>query len=110
MSPPNATDAAYWLLALAAGGVLGGFYFAGLWWTVRKSLASPRPALWVFASLLLRLSVAMAGFYVVGGGQWQRLVACLVGFVVARQVVVRLTPAPLPHPAPHSESPHAPQP
>lgn len=79
------------VLAWIAGGALGAFFFGGLWWTVRKSLASDKPALWVFVSLLLRMGVTMGGFYLVGGGDWQRLLSCLVGFVMARQLVTRLT-------------------
>lgn len=79
------------VLACIAGGALGAIFFGGLWWTVRKSLLSSRPALWVFASLLLRMGLTMAGFYVVAGGDWRRLLACLAGFVMARQVVTRLT-------------------
>ncbi|PIQ51649.1 MAG: ATP synthase subunit I [Comamonadaceae bacterium CG12_big_fil_rev_8_21_14_0_65_59_15] len=81
-------------LAWLAGGALGTFFFGGLWWTVRKSLASANPALWVFGSLLLRMGVTMTGFYLVSGGDWQRLLSCLVGFVMARQLVTRLTREP----------------
>ena len=82
------------VLAWIAGGALGAFFFGGLWWTVRKSLASAKPALWVFGSLLLRMGVTMTGFYFVAGGDWQRLLASLVGFVMARQLVTRLTRLP----------------
>ena len=51
------------VLAGIAGGALCIFFFGGLWWTVRKTLASGRPALWVFGSLLLRMGVTLAGFY-----------------------------------------------
>ena len=67
-----------------AGVALGAIYFGGLWWTVRRGLASRRPALWLSGSLLLRAGMALAGFYFVGQGHWQRLVACLLGFVMAR--------------------------
>ena len=97
------------ILAGAAGLCLGAIFFGGLWWTVRKGLSSPRPAPLFLGSLLLRMSVVLAGFYFVGGGQWQRLVGCLVGFVIARFVVLWLTRPPL---APHSsiakEVSHAP--
>ncbi len=81
------------ILALAgiAGSALGAFFFVGLWWTVRQAMASRQPALWCFCALVLRMSVALAGFYVVAGGAWQRLVACLCGFLIARSVVLRLT-------------------
>lgn len=78
------------VLAWMAGGALGAFFFGGLWWTVRKSLVSAWPALWVFGSFLLRTVGTMVGFYFVSNNDWQRALACLVGFVMARQVA---TPA-----------------
>jgi len=87
-----------WLtLALAwmAGLLLGAIFFGGLWWTVRLGVASSRPALLFPGSLLLRTVVVVAGFYFVGDGQWQRLLACLFGFFVARFIVIRLAAPPL---------------
>ncbi len=54
-------------------------------------MASPHPRLWFLGSLLLRMSIALAGFYFVSGGQWKRLLPCLFGFVVSRPVVTWLT-------------------
>ena len=79
------------LMAGIAGLALGAFFFGGLWWTVLKSLSSRQPGLWQFTSLMVRMGLTLVGFYLVGGGQWQRLLACLLGFVVARLLVVRLT-------------------
>ncbi len=92
-------------LALAglAGGLLGAFFFGGLWWTVRKSLASPTPARWIFASLMTRMSITLAGFYALSGGDWKRLLAALLGFSAARLAVTRLTGA-----AQREEHHHAP--
>jgi len=81
------------VLAGAAGVVLGAVFFGGLWWTVQRGVASKQPALWFFGSLLLRMSVALAGFYFVAGHQWERLMVCLLGFVLARLVVTWLTRA-----------------
>ena len=78
-------------LSVVAGLLLGAFVFGGLWWTVGKGLASQRPGLWFFLSLLLRMSVALTVFYFVGREHWQRLVVCLLGFVIARLVIQRLT-------------------
>jgi F1F0 ATPase subunit 2 len=78
-------------VAGAVGLALGAVFFGGLWWTVRKGVSSPRPALWFVGSMLLRTVIVLAGFYFVGGGQWQRLLACLLGFVIARFLVMRLT-------------------
>ena len=74
-------------LAFVAGLLLGAFYFGGLWWTVRRGVLSKHPALWFSGSMLLRTSMVLVGFYVVGRGQWERLVVCLLGFVLARVLV-----------------------
>ena len=80
--------------ALVAGMVLGVMFFGGLWWTVRTGVSSPRPALWFVGSLLLRMSIALTGLYVVSGGHWDRLLVCLCGFAIARLIVMRLTRLP----------------
>ena len=96
-------------LAGLAGAGLGAIFFGGLWWTVRKGVTSPRPALWFLGSGLVRMSVVVAGFYFVGGGEWRRLVAALVGFVVARLVVLWLIrPARANRKPPTLEARHAP--
>ena len=85
------TEALSLVLATVAGVLLGVIFFGGLWWTVRKGSSSEQPALWFFCSLLLRTSTALVGFYLVGGGHWERLLVCLLGFVMARHIVTRLT-------------------
>jgi F1F0 ATPase subunit 2 len=79
------------VFALAAGALLGAMFYGGLWWTVRRGVSSRRVALWFLASLLLRMGVALAGFYFVAAGHWQRLLLCLLGFVMARLAVTWLT-------------------
>lgn len=79
--------------ALVGGMVTGGFYFGGLWWTVRHVVQARRPARVLWASFLVRASIALAVFYVVMGGNWLRLVACMVGFLFMRQLLTwRLGP------------------
>jgi len=80
--------------ALVAGLLLGVFFFGGLWWTVQKGLSSRQPALWFFGSLLLRTGIAVAGFYFASGGQWDRLLMCLLGFFIMRRIVTKLTRLP----------------
>ncbi len=41
------------------------------------------PAVGYASDLLVRMGVTVSGFYLVGAGQWQRLAACLIGFVIA---------------------------
>jgi F1F0 ATPase subunit 2 len=95
--------------ALVVGGVLGTMFFGGLWWTVRQGVSAKRPALWFLGSLLVRTGIVLVGFYVVAGGHWERLLLCLLGFVIAHFVVTRLTGAPVEHyNAPGKEASHAP--
>jgi F1F0 ATPase subunit 2 len=78
-------------LASVAGGALGAVFFGGLWWTVRKGISSEQPALWFLGSLVLRMSVTLTGFYFVSANRWDRMIACLAGFVLARVAVTWLT-------------------
>jgi F1F0 ATPase subunit 2 len=83
--------------ALAAGVLLGAIFFGGLWWTVCRGVSSQRPALWFFGSMLLRMSITLAAFYLVGREDWERWLLCLLGFVLARLVARWLTRPPVEH-------------
>jgi len=78
-----------------AGILLGGIFFGGLWWTVRKGVTAKHPAMWFMGSMAARMSIVLVGFYLVGGTHWQRLVFCLLGFILARLIVVRLYQSPM---------------
>jgi F1F0 ATPase subunit 2 len=77
--------------AFAIGALLGAFFFGGLWWSTRKGVASDNPALWFFGSLLLRTGAVLAGFHLATGNDWHRALVCLLGFIIARFVVLRLS-------------------
>ena len=82
----------YVLASCAVGGaLLGTLYFGSLWWTVRRGLESTHSAWWFFGSLLGRLSVAMAGFYLASRYGVGALLACLMGFVAGRMAVIGRT-------------------
>jgi F1F0 ATPase subunit 2 len=95
-------------MAWVAGCVLGAIFYGGLWWTVRKGVSSKKPALWFFSSLLVRVSLTLAGFYFASGSgrHWERLLFFLLGFVMARVAVTRMTRENQTHPA--REVSHAP--
>ena len=79
------------MFALLVGALLGVFFFAGLWWTVRKIESSKHVALLFLGSMLLRTGVVIIGFYFILGDNWQHLLAGLLGFIIARTIVTRLT-------------------
>jgi F1F0 ATPase subunit 2 len=76
-------------LALAAGLGLGVFYFGGLWLTVKRLPTARHAAQLLLASAFVRMAVTLAGFYLVAGGEWQRLLMCLLGFFSVRVLMVR---------------------
>lgn len=86
------------VLTGAVGVALGAIFFGGLWWTVHRGVSSPRPAFWFLGSTLLRTSIVLFGFYFAGRGDWRRWVACLLGFLISRFTVLRLTRAPIERP------------
>ncbi|CAE6512089.1 ATP synthase protein I [Nitrosomonas nitrosa] len=85
------------LMAGMAGLVLGTIFFGGLWWTIRKGVSYKYPAIWFLGSWLLRTSIILAGLYVVSDGYWDRLLACLFGFVIMRFIMTQHMGAPVDH-------------
>ena len=79
------------LFALLAGALLGVFFFAGLWWTVCKIESTKQVAFLFLGSMLLRTFIVLLGFYFLLGDNWQRLLVGLMGFIIARIFVTRLT-------------------
>ena len=71
-------------IAALIGYGLGVMYFGGLWWTVNSLPKSRNPGVLLISSYVIRTLVLLLGFYLVLGDQWQRLVACLLGLMIAR--------------------------
>ncbi|NLX19898.1 MAG: ATP synthase subunit I [Desulfobulbus sp.] len=76
------------LLAMVAGLGLGLFYFGGLWLTVQRLGRVHNPTLLFTLSFVVRTALAVTGMYLVMDGSWQRMLACLAGFIVVRQVML----------------------
>jgi len=85
------------LLALVAGLGLGLIFFGGLWLTVRQLADTRHPWLLFAMSFVVRLALVVAGMYLVMDNSWQRMLACLAGFIIMRQAMLsRLRPGRLP--------------
>lgn len=76
------------LLVLPLGFALGIFYFSCLWFTVRHLPRSQHPVLLMVGSGVVRLSIALLGFYFMVGGEWERLLIALLGFLLARSLLI----------------------
>ena len=83
------TDWLFLGVAFLVGLALGGFYFEVLWRTVQRLPAHPKPELLMLKSLGLRLAVVLPGFYLIMSGRWERLIACIVGFFLMREIISR---------------------
>ncbi len=79
------------IAGFVGGIVLGILFFGGLWLTVKKIVTAKVPALWVLASFIFRVGIVLLGFYFIGAGNWQRLVSCLIGFIIARFIIIHYT-------------------
>jgi F1F0 ATPase subunit 2 len=78
-------------LVFFTGVAIGTLFFGGLWWTVLKGIRTRRAALLFLISFLLRTTFVLIAFYLVGTAHLDRLAACLLGFVLGRVLIVRLT-------------------
>lgn len=96
--------------ALLEGCLLGFFFFGGLWWTVRKGIKAERVAFYFIASMLLRTGVVMLGFYLLMGDSWLKMLVGLLGFSLARMIVLRRTKGRSPINRLAQEADHAAQP
>ncbi len=88
------TEPGTWAVAgglMLWGITLGAVFFGGLWWTVKRGAVSPVPIRWFLGSIVLRVSIVMAGFYVVGAGQPMWTGLCLLGFLLGRAIILRVT-------------------
>jgi len=68
---------------------LAGVYFAGLWETIRRLPDVEKPVRRMAMSYALRMALALTGFYLVMQGQWERLAAAMVGFLLMRELILR---------------------
>jgi F1F0 ATPase subunit 2 len=76
---------------MLGGIVLGTLFFVGLWWTVRQSNTAKNPAVLMLGSLIVRMAIVLAGFYWLGANDWKRIMACFIGFFIARFVIIKLS-------------------
>lgn len=83
-------DPIYLVTTFAAGLVLGAVYLTALWLVVQRLSRSQHPGLWLLGSAVVRIGLLLAAWYGVSGGQWQGVLACLLGFILVRFAATRL--------------------
>ena len=74
---------------ILAGLFLGGWYFLGLWWTIRRiPVATHIPQLYLLSLAVRLLVIAVAIYGVIKWYDWLHLLAFLAAFLVARRFVI----------------------
>lgn len=84
-----AVDVTRWAVAFLGGGLLGLCYFGGLWLTLKKILEKRWPQRWLGVSLLVRLTVALTGFWAVARTDAGAFFFAVGGFFLVRIVLTR---------------------
>ncbi len=79
----------YLVFAFSVGLALGVFFSLHLWRSVQRMTEPAGFSLASVGGFLLRIAVVTAVFAAVMDGGWERLLAAFIGFIVAREVMVR---------------------
>lgn len=83
------TEMWMWALSLCTGLAVGCLYFAGLWWTVKRKARQDRAVLFFCISFALRAGAALGVFFLISKGHPFRLGMMVLGFVIARYLMVK---------------------
>lgn len=77
------------LAPFVAGSLIGIAYGVALWWSIGRLHRSRHSLAWLLGGAGIRVAGVVVLFALVMDGQWDRLLACLVGFLVARLALVQ---------------------
>ncbi len=78
-------------LAFIGGVALGTLFFGGLWFTIKKAVTAKLPALWLSVSFIVRAGLTLGGLYGIGMGSLKFMLIGVLGFFIARFLVIHLT-------------------
>jgi F1F0 ATPase subunit 2 len=81
----------YIILIFICGIILGIIFFGGLWFTVKKVVTSKIPGLLFIISFIFRTGIVLLGFYYLAAGNFKNMIACLIGFIIARFIIKQST-------------------
>lgn len=73
------------IVGSAAGLLMGGLYFGGLWFTVNRVAGARNPQLLLGVSFLGRSALLLAAFYLLLLPGWEAAAGGMFGFLAARK-------------------------
>lgn len=81
----------YLLLSFGGGMLVGLAYFLSLKYTIHHMVTAKHPALVMLGSYFLRTVFMLLAFFIIMDGDLLRLLACFVGFIIARTFLIKRT-------------------
>lgn len=84
------TDLLAITLPFLTGSTVGWLFYGGLWLTVCKVVTTKRHPLWLPASLLARTIITLVVFFLIFAANSKNFAYCIVGFILARLLVLQL--------------------
>lgn len=85
-------DNIFLVLQLTAGIGISIFYYGSLWLTIRTLPLVRRPKLFMLGSFIGRMVIILSALYLAivnMDGRWERLLACMLGFLLMRTYLIR---------------------
>jgi len=83
------TDILIYIPSFIGGLLIGLAYFGSLRWITAQIAEVESPSRLLLGSFLVRTPLALIAFYWVANDSWQGLILALIGFVLARMILVR---------------------
>ncbi len=76
------------IFSFIGGIILGLIFFGGLYYTTKKLSIVKRPALFVIASIVLRMAILIGGLYFIFSGDIIRLLIAIVGVFISKYIAI----------------------
>jgi F1F0 ATPase subunit 2 len=77
------------ILFIFVGGLIGGFHFLGLWWTINRIEEVKNVWGWILGSMAIRTVVSVSVVLLATGGNGIKIILCMGGFLIMRQILSR---------------------
>ena len=76
------------IIGFLGGTVLGVLFFGGLYYSVGRLTQAKYPALMMMISTVIRMAILLAGVYLLVDGDFRKILAALVGIVLAKFAIL----------------------
>ena len=78
------------IFSFLGGIVLGGIFFGGLYYTTKMLPKVNKPALFMFLSISIRMTILLVGLYFIFNGEILRLITGIAGVFSAKYIIVNM--------------------